>query len=160
MNCDLCGKEAELHKALIEGSQMNVCGNCIRYGRIVETAQKIRPTVSIQKTNPEEETETLVSNFGEILKRKREQLRLTHREFAAKIAERESTLHKLETGTIALTIAKARKLEKMFGLKLVEEVREEPVTRKVGRSEMTLGDVIRIKTKKKKATANTSDYKP
>ena len=150
MNCDLCGKEAELHKAVIEGSQMSVCRNCAKYGRIVEAAQKIRPTVSIKQTKQEEETETLVNNFGELLKRKREQLGLTHKEFAAKIAERESTLHKLETGTIIVTIAKARKLEKMLGLKLVEEVREEPVTRKAGKSEMTLGDAIRIKTKKKK----------
>ena len=110
MNCDLCGKEAELHKdAMIEGSQMSVCRNCAKYGRIIEATEKIRPAAAITQAKLEEGVQTLVSNFGEFLKRKREQMGLTHKEFARKIAERESTLHKLETGTIALTIAKAKK---------------------------------------------------
>ena len=148
MNCDLCGKEAELHKTVIESSRMNVCKNCEKYGRVIESTEKIR-TAAVTQTKPDEELQTLVSNFGELLKKKREQLGLSHREFARKIAERESTLHKLETGTIALTIAKAKNLEKMLGLRLTEEIQEEPVALRTGKTEMTLGDAIKIKTKKK-----------
>ena len=154
MNCDLCGKEAELHKAVIESSRMSVCRNCAKYGRIIESPQKIRPASTMKHSEPEEEIETLAGNFGDLLKKKREELGLNHKEFAGRIAERESTLHKLETGTITLTIAKARKLEKMLGLKLVEEIKEEPVTRKAGKAEMTLGDAARIKIRGKKEIKN------
>ncbi|MAG15557.1 TIGR00270 family protein [Candidatus Woesearchaeota archaeon] len=150
MNCDLCGKEAELFKAIVEGSEMTVCHGCGGYGKVIG---KVQIAVEEKKKNKPvmqttEAMEDVVSNFGELLKRKREELGLNQKDFASKIAEKESILHKLETGAIVPTLERARKLEKMLGLKLVEELKDEPVTQQKSSAEMTLGDMIKIKKRK------------
>lgn len=147
MNCDMCGKEAEMYKSVIEGTELTVCINCSKYGKLIgkaTPAEAFREKIPVLERQPEM-AETVASNFGELLKRKREGLGLKQKEFAKKIAEKESTLHKLETGTIKPTLERARKLEKMLGLKLVEELKEEPVEQKKDSSVMTLGDVVKIK---------------
>jgi putative transcription factor len=151
MNCDLCGKETEMFKAIIEGSELTVCKNCGEYGKIVGrvTPASKPKQKSFSSEIQEETTESLAENFGELLKKKREQLGLNQKDFASKIAEKESILHKLETGTMTPTLEKARKLEKMLGLKLIEEVREEPIEKSKDNSIITLGDMVKIKKKGK-----------
>ncbi|MBI2663983.1 TIGR00270 family protein [Candidatus Woesearchaeota archaeon] len=149
MNCDMCGREAEMFKAVIEGSEMSVCSECAKYGHVVgklqiEAVEPKRPQIQAKA----EAVEAVVNNFGQLLKRKREQLGLSQKEFAKKIAEKESTLHKLETGTIAPQIERARKLEKMLGLKLVEEVQDMQFSRKGSSAVVTLGDMVKIKKRR------------
>jgi len=151
MNCDLCGKEAELYKALVEATELNVCSNCSKYGKVIGKAKasfERKYAKIIPQKEVEEAIETVVSNFGELLKRKREELGLSHKDFAKKIAEKESILHKLETAALVPTLERARRLEKMLGLKLVEELKEEPLTQQKSKAELTLGDMVKIKTKK------------
>ena len=152
MNCDLCGKEAEMYRAIIEGSEVTVCGGCAKYGKPTgsvraysEGKKKGKPAAKY-----EEIPEVVASNFGELLKRKREELGLNQKEFARMIAEKDSILHKLETGGIMPTLEKARALERMFGLKLVEELKDEMIEQKRDSYVMTLGDMIKIKAKKGK----------
>jgi len=146
MNCDLCGKEAEMYKAVIEGSQMTVCKGCSEYGSNVErTKPVIHERMQRRVETPKSDViEAVVSNLGELLKRKREEIGLKQKDFAKKIAEKESTLHKLETGTITPTLERARKLEKMLGLTLVEELKEEPIEKQKDTSVITLGDMVKI----------------
>ncbi len=153
MNCDLCGKETEMYKALVEGTELTVCSNCTKYGKVTGRVRAYVP----EKKKPEkkaeaaeEAIETVVGDFGERLKRKREGLGLNQPDFAKKIAEKESILHKLETGAIRPTLDRARQLEKMLGLKLVEELREEQVSQQKSKDVMTLGDFVKIKERKSK----------
>ena len=47
MQCDLCGKEDELYLALIEGTELNVCKNCSKFGKIIKKI--IRETKEIKE---------------------------------------------------------------------------------------------------------------
>ncbi len=152
MNCDLCGKETELFRALVEGSELTVCSGCSKYGKVTG---RVRASVPEQKTTREEKKDAaeepidaVVGNFGELLKRKREELGLNQSDFAKKIAEKESILQKLETGGIKPTLERARELEKLLGLKLVEELMEERVSQQKSKDAMTLGDFVKIKARK------------
>jgi len=35
MNCDICGSEERLFRALIEGTELSVCKKCGRFGKII-----------------------------------------------------------------------------------------------------------------------------
>ena len=152
MDCDLCGRTGEMYKAVIEGSEMTVCSPCTQYG---ETIGKIRtepPSKKAKKQNlktvHKEESELFVTDLGEIIKRKREQMGLNQKQFAVKIAEKESILKKIEVGQLFPTIEKARKLERLFGIKLIEEVEDSAVHNKKEPENLTLGDIAKIKRKK------------
>src|SRR3989338_6150536 len=130
MNCDLCGKEGELYKALVEGSQLTVWGSCAKYGKVMGRARTALPEkkrAAEQPPRKEEAIELVIADFGKLLKAKREQLGLSQKDFAQKIAERESVLHRMETGEVTPTLDRARELERMLGMKLVEQIKDEPV---------------------------------
>ena len=150
MNCDLCGKEAEMFKAVIEGSRVTVCEGCSEYGVNVEKVQPVEKKIVQPRYSQSEVIEGVISSFGDVIRRKREQLGLSHKEFAQKIAEKESTLHKLEIGTLVPTLERARKLEKMLRLTLVEEQQDEQVVQRETKTDMTLGDMVKIKKRKSK----------
>lgn len=151
MDCELCGKKGEMYRAVVEDSQMTVCNACSKYGHVTG---KVRQVVEVRKKPKqvkEEKIEVVVSNFGELLRKKREQAGMNQKDFARKIAEKESILHKMETGSLVPTMETARKLERMLRLKLVEEINEESSgDRKKDNSVMTLGDFVKIKTRKRK----------
>jgi putative transcription factor len=69
---------------------------------------------------------------------------LSHKEFAARLNEKESIIHKLETGSFEPPIELARKLEKLLRISLVQEDKDEKVA--VGKGTgggMTIGDIIK-----------------
>ena len=127
INCDLCGKtEDRLFKAIIEGVELNVCSVCSKFGKVIGQVKKpvIRETRKPQVAQVEEKVEILVENYPEIIKKKRESMGLGQKDFALRINEKESIVHKIETGHFTPPISLARKLEKALGIKLVEEHEE------------------------------------
>ena len=151
MDCELCGKKGEMYRAVVEDSQMTVCNACSKYGHVTGKVRQVVEVKKKPKQAKEEPVEVVVSNFGELLRKKREQAGMSQKEFARKIAEKESILHKMETGSLVPTMETARKLERMLSLKLVEEITEEASgERKKDNQVMTLGDFVTIKTRKKK----------
>ena len=152
INCDLCGKtEAALNMALIEGVELSVCGACSKFGKIIAPVKRYSPKeqhiMSMKYAPKEEKIELLAEDYPEIIKKRRESMGLSQKDFALRISEKESTVHNIETGHFTPPIAMARKLEKILGVKLVEEHEERHETRgKSKRDEgFTLGDFIRIK---------------
>jgi len=146
MDCDLCGKEGDLYRALVEGSQVTVCNTCSKFGIVSGQVRSSRPEIKKPVATPQNElAEQIVSDLGRLIKKKREEFGMNQRDFARKIAEKESSLHNMEIGTLIPTIERARKLGRALGLSLVEEVVEEPVQSKKDQSVMTLGDYIKIK---------------
>ena len=49
INCDMCGRDTQLFKADIEGTILNVCGNCSRFGKIIETLRRERTEIFKKK---------------------------------------------------------------------------------------------------------------
>ncbi len=154
MQCDMCGSEEKLYKADIEGSILNVCKSCSRFGKIIseiKEPEKIKPKIIII-TEPEPESEIIemvVDDFAEKIRNKREELGLKQEDFAKMISEKESVIHKLETGEFQPSLELAKKLEKALKIKLIEEYEEKhKKTAKISSGPTTIGDLIKIKKRK------------
>ncbi|MBI2557921.1 TIGR00270 family protein [Candidatus Woesearchaeota archaeon] len=153
INCDLCGKANEnLNRAIIEGVELEVCNDCSKFGKVI--AHVKRPSVKEQaklirkKTlqDNEEKIELLVEGYSDLIKKRREAMGLTQKDFASKINEKESTIHHIETGSFEPPLNLAKKLERFLGVKLVEEHEEKHEPVKMGKEiGFTLGDFINIK---------------
>ncbi|MBW3012011.1 multiprotein bridging factor aMBF1 [Candidatus Woesearchaeota archaeon] len=152
MQCEMCGSEGELVEALIEGSRMRVCRNCASYGKILkefspklELSSKKKEKFFEIKEEPEV-VEVLVPDFGARIRKAREKLGLNQKEFALRIRERESLVHKMETGEFHPSLKNARKIEKILNIKLVTQYEEEKKVFNHGElPEMTLGDLFKRK---------------
>ena len=153
MNCDLCGKvEENLARALIENVELEVCTACSRFGKIISPVKRLSPKEQHKQfqiraeSQIEEKIELLVEDYAEIIKKKRESMGLTQKDFAIKINEKESLIHKIETGAFEPSSVLAKKLEKILGVKIIEEHEERHESFKKKKEEgYTLGDFIRIK---------------
>ncbi|MBI2657117.1 TIGR00270 family protein [Candidatus Woesearchaeota archaeon] len=152
MNCDLCGKTAEgLAKAIIEGVQLDVCPDCTKFGRVISQPKRYSAKEQVnhmkrQLEKKEDKVELLVEDYSGIIKRKRESMGLSQKDFANRISEKESTIHKIETGSFEPDLSLARKLEKALGIKLVEHYEETHESSKSAKpAGFTLGDFIKVK---------------
>jgi len=146
-SCDICGKEGYLVSALIEGTVLNVCEGCAIHGKILKRPSSAINSQSQKKEKfVEEKTIDFVSGYGSIIRREREKLGLTQKDFAMKINEKESTIQKIENEKIKPTIDFAKKFERIFGIKIIEEVKEEEIKRekKKEKNFFTLGDFIKV----------------
>ncbi len=159
MLCDLCGKQGELFRAKVEGSELTVCKNCSKYGKVLGYAaslaqkgsQATKPTnQAAQKPALKEPEEFILANYSELIRRKREQLKLNQEDFAKLLNEKLSILHKIETNSFEMSIEQARKFEKILHLKLVEIFKEPDMKiHEQKKQGFTLGDFIKIRQKKR-----------
>ena len=151
MPCDICGSEEKLYHVVIEGTELQVCKSCSRFGKILKPVKEERKeekkAEKIEEVHEKEVVEMIVSDFSSKIRKKREQLGLKQEEFAKKINEKESVIHKLETGEITPSLKLAKKLEKFLKIKLIEEYEEGSAIKipKEKPEEMTIGDLIKIK---------------
>ena len=149
-NCELCGQEKELVQAEIEGIGMFVCRNCARFGQVKESPEvQVKAVKKIIKKSTYSEphlevTETIAPDYAQKIRKAREKIGLTQEEFAKKINEKESLLHKMETNSFEPSLPLARKLEKLLGIKLIEKIEEKKLILPKGSSEgLTIGDLIK-----------------
>jgi putative transcription factor len=154
----MCGAKEGIYKAKIEGSLLNVCQGCTKFGKVISAIQPPKLpekakherqilTQSSPAISQNEITEVFVENYHEIIKRRREELNLTQEEFAKKINEKESIIHKLETGSFEPNMVLARKIEKFLKIHLIEQtaLSNEDVEKPTKNEEYTLGDFIVVK---------------
>lgn len=144
----MCGANEEfLTTIIIEGTKLNVCEKCTKFGiEVVKPSlPKLKPPK--RKSLPEEESvEFVTENYSELIKSARENLKLNQKEFAALINEKESLVHALECGHLTPSLELAKKLEKSLNIKLVEEYKKEiKEKQKKKEEELTLGDLIKVK---------------
>ncbi len=148
MQCDMCGKDDKLYLTKIEGTELNVCRNCSRFGVVISKPPREKVKVKPKKPKKEEPEiiETIVENFNTLIKNKREELGLKQEELSAKLAERTSLLQKMESGHFTPSLQMARKIEKSLGIKLIEKIEDKPgPTGKKASKNLTIGDVIKLK---------------
>lgn len=154
MNCDMCGKETMLFKTDVEGSILSLCKECSRFGKVVSVIReekkenKIKYISQSKAEEPKEEEAvlTIVSDYGGIIKRKREQLGLNQEDFAKKINEKQALIHKIEINQFEPSISLARKIENFLNIKLIEQ--QELKMDRLGKTKsegFTIGDFIKVK---------------
>ena len=145
-NCDLCGKNFEfLFKARIEGSMVDVCERCSKFGEVLWKIKNIKSELKT-KNDEFENQEIIVDNYDKIIRREREKIGLKQDELARKLNEKESLIQKIENKHIIPSLKVSRKLEKFFGMKLVENISNDKIEiKKTEMKEFTIGDVIKQK---------------
>ncbi|AAL80636.1 transcriptional regulator [Pyrococcus furiosus DSM 3638] len=165
--CELCGREitGQGHVVRIEGAELLVCDDCYRkYGRkpgtfsIMPRREPTRITTSTprKRMSPPRErpliTEDIVEDYAEIVSEAIRKSGLSYEELSHKVGLSVNVLRRIAHGEYTPTIEEARKLEKFFKIKLIERV--EPQFEEKPRIpkdyEPTLGDIARIKVKKRK----------
>ena len=143
--CELCGKDTHLISAIVEGTRLNVCASCGRYGKILRGA----PPVPVKKKPVEkapEPVEVVVHDYAVLVRTAREKSGMTQKDFARSLNEKESIIQKIENGVFVPPISMAKKLEKLLKIRLVEVEQEGEVSKeKRGSGPLTIGDIINVK---------------
>ncbi len=143
--CELCGKKEPLVKTKIEGSLLSVCSNCAKFGKIIEIPMK-KEQVPKKAKKIKEYPEVIILSCAKEIKEARQKQKLTQKELAEKINEKESLIRQLESGHLKPTIALAKKLERNLNIKLIQEVPEtEQTSVDLSDPGLTIGDLLKIK---------------
>lgn len=150
----MCGKEAELFKTDVEGSILNLCKECSKFGKVIaavkeekkELKKGIKKEVEVEKPKEEEFILSIVPDYGEIIKKKREQLKIKQEDFAKKINEKKALIHKIETHQFEPPVSLVRKIEKFLHIKLLEQKEIKPSFMSKTKSDsFTIGDFVKVK---------------
>jgi len=151
MDCEICGRRivGKSFKIILEGSEVTVCENCKEYG--IEKPKVSAPIKSKQtkRSIKIDFGEELVENFHEIIRREREKRGWSQEELAKRIQEKVSLIRKIENAEITPEPEVVEKLERLFNIKLRENIEEVQVESKKRNLTLTLGDIVVIKKKKK-----------
>ena len=159
MQCEICGAtKGEFHQAIIEGSILQVCTRCSKFGAIIEEHPKIdeeepkkadagNAGKGFHYTEP---AENIVDNFQSIVKAAREKKHLTQEQLANAVAEKESVIHKIEAGTLTPPIKTCKKLEQYLGIKLIVQEKKQQIKYQEPKLDFksqktTIGDLITFK---------------
>lgn len=128
MQCDMCGTKKASSVALVEGTELNVCDECAKFGKRIKAISTPRPMVKYvarpQKPLPAEPIIMIVPDYGKLIKDAREKMGMKQSEVALKISEKESLLHGIESSRHEPSIDVAKKLERFFKIKLIEQLED------------------------------------
>ena len=141
--CELCGKETSLLRSVIEGAALNVCQNCSKYGKVIETKILNQTKRSVIKN---EIVEDIVDNYNKIIKNKREQMGINLKDFALKLNEKENLISKIENGSLKPDFKLALKIGKFLNISLIHsELNSNEIVTKNKSQGLTIGDFIKTK---------------
>lgn len=125
--CTLCGKRIDApNKVEIEDAVVEVCDDCIKFGKVVETklykpmAKRIQLNELAGLAN-DASGEELAADYGMRVKSARQARGLTHAEFASAINERESVIRRIESQNMKPDEALMQKFAKFLKIKLRDE---------------------------------------
>ncbi len=159
MNCDICGREivGPAFKVKVEGAKMLVCRSCQHLGEPYQEdpiIQQPRPGVvrlpRIPVRRPAElpreiQELDIAENFADIIRKRRMKLGISQEDLANRVKEKLSVIQKIEMGKIAPETRLCRELQHELKIKLLVPRKEEPSPKTAAPSEITLGDIIKIK---------------
>jgi len=162
--CEMCGYIGEVKPAVVEGSMLHLCKNCLRFGEAVEIKHPPKDVVDQRLTfkrsswkerfsskKRSAESDNIVPKYAYILRRARNSMGKTQEEIAQAIAEKASVIQKVESGAMEPPLKLAKKLEQFFKVKLI--IKEEKISKDVvgdysfKSSDVTIGDLIKLKKK-------------
>lgn len=154
--CDMCGREGPASKAIVEGSMIEICSRCARFGNVIEVAPPMIEFKDVPKPKPvpvrKPETPSImlvVPDCASRVRAAREKALLTQEELAKAIAEKESVIHKVEASQLEPPLNLARKLELFLKIELLKELKkdesERPKSLDLKDSMLTIGDLVRFR---------------
>ncbi len=162
MICEMCGKEVPVTKPVfIEGSKLNVCQNCAKFGDDYRASQSRNgapgPSAQVieQRLQRREqrmktkdvyrgtETVELIDDYGGEIRRARQAKGMDLDQFAASILEKKGTLAKIEANDLIPDDKMIKKLEKALDIKLTETVSSGGRIGGGQNTKMSLGDFIK-----------------
>lgn len=159
--CEICGRQTQmLRVVLIEGSELNACQDCARFGverspRPKKTTAPVHVSEALERRDKraqprdvlQDAAEELVPDYHIRIRKAREKLMWTPEDLGKKINEKKSVILKLEGGQIRPDDSLLRKLERMLGIKLKERPTLAQAPRSAVQRGLTLGDFIRVEKK-------------
>lgn len=173
--CEMCGADAPLQRAKVEGVELSVCSKCAPHGVSLHSShkkQQINRRVLRHKRKGRSHAASLdddvhvIDDVGRVLQQARQKRKLDQTQFADLLQEKESFIKNIERGQQRVSLALAKKWEKKLGLQLVtsadngdgdddedneDEAQEEPVQKVRRKGPLTIGDLIaQAKEKKNK----------
>ena len=144
--CNLCGQNfAQLNKAEVEGTVIDVCNSCLRFGRKIEIPQqtyKIKRKIEFKSL--EQEDLMIVSGYGEKMREARESLGLSRMQLAEKMKEKESIIKRLEEERMEPDEKLMKRIEKLLGINLKEKYQEMKTARTREKTKLTVGDIVKV----------------
>ena len=155
-NCDLCGREVmDYYEAIIEGSLLNVCSNCSKFGNIVNVKKlnkvkdekKTKISSDLKKKAKELFTESIVEDYNFRIKHARENKGLKQEELSRAINVKESVIHSIESKKLEPSINIAKKLENFLNIILIENIKDKEKTKEkvdFKNTELTIGDLLKL----------------
>ncbi len=158
MECEICGKSISDNpkRTKIDGSIMNVCNECAKFGviqkehpKLKSKKNKINKNKSINNPTYSEEPEELIENYNETIKKVRESKNWTREKLGQKINEKVSVINRIESGKMAPDSKLIKKLEKVLNIELLEKMESADLNQFKNNysSEQTLGNIVKIKKK-------------
>lgn len=149
-SCEICGRHFEnIEKAIVEGVMIDVCHDCSKFGKVIPIRKPLIEPKRIIPVQTKEVMEDIVNNYHQIIKKAREKKGLKQEELARNIAEKESVIHKVETGSLKPSFILAKKLEQFLGVKLIEiQEEKKEVNLNLKNNGLTIGDLLKLKDRK------------
>lgn len=163
--CPICGSIiwGKGVKVLIEGAKIVVCEVCAKHGKKISSPQinktKKRSISSVQRYSKSPEFYDdlqIVNDYNQKIKKLRQSLNLNQDQFAQKLNEKPSLMRRIEAGKVKPTIKLAKKIEKVYNIKIltkVDELESSIQTDKFLKKStgVSLGDIAFIKKRDKKS---------
>ena len=147
-SCELCGKDTDsLKKAKIEGATLKVCDSCADMGETLDTGGTGKKRKKKKKSRTSKrKRKTLAPDYGEKIKKAREDEKLSITEVADDLNEKESVIKKIEGEELKPDKSLAGKLSKKFNIDLYTNTEVSNVDTDSGDTrKATLGDVAEVK---------------
>jgi len=155
LNCEVCGTSDASCIAEVEGSEMRVCDECSSLGtlkskEVVVDAEPQKPSEkkssSWHSSSFDGSDKVLKKNYGEVVRKAREQSDLSMEELSHDISEKESVIRRVEHGELKPDEELCKKLKRKFEVELFEDLDIDPekFNGKEGK-DLTIGDVAKVK---------------
>jgi len=169
LDCEICGNPVfgKGYHVNVDGAELLVCKAC---STVRASPQKLRPMTnqppsrviaaksgpSVPRHRPSQPTmpegRELIPNYGEVIRKAREAMRLSQEDLGRKIAEKTSVLQKLESGRLVPPEALVEKLQRTLKIKLLLATTDASVDEKPPKpDELTLGDIAIVRTRQREA---------
>ncbi len=160
MRCEVCGAEikGQPYYRIIEGGRMTVCGRCAKYGSsdwdpsVTQVRQGNRPASPRRPRSEFEaaETQELVENYGEKIRKARQAKKLTVEDFARMIREKESVVKNLEREELNPDSKLVRKIRNALSIEILERGETASASMQVASKPAggrTFGDLMKLTQK-------------
>jgi putative transcription factor len=149
LECELCGKviKGKAYVVKIDSAEVIACEECAAGKEIIRVIGGESKETKVKAKKVEEEKEEIAFDYGERIRKAREELKIPLKVLAERINEKESYLKRVEDQEVLPSEEVARKLEKELGIKLFEKVEEKNIQAQKPKN-LSLEDIATKKEKK------------